>query len=75
MNVDQALGHPYIKIFRGSESEPIFGRSIESGFGENDKQSIKKYRDILYAMDKPIQPPSNIDQLVISIKRVKTQPS
>lgn len=54
MNVDQALGHPYIKVFRGSESEPIFGRSIESGFGENDKQSIKKYRDLLYAMDKPI---------------------
>lgn len=48
MTVDQALNHPYLKEFKGTESEVSRESAIETFMDDNHKYSIKEYRDALY---------------------------
>lgn len=47
--VDDALGHPYLKDFKGTEPENKFNGIISVAMNDNKKFSIREYREALYA--------------------------
>ncbi|CAD8212633.1 unnamed protein product [Paramecium octaurelia] len=49
MTVEQALNHPYVKEFKGTEDEISRDSAIETQMDDNHKYSVKEYRDNLYA--------------------------
>lgn len=49
MTVEQALNHPYVKDFKGTEDEISRDSPIETFMDDNHKYSVKEYRDNLYA--------------------------
>ncbi|CAD8111786.1 unnamed protein product [Paramecium sonneborni] len=49
MTVEQALNHPYVKEFKGTEDEISRDSAIETFMDDNRKYSVKEYRDNLYS--------------------------
>jgi mitogen-activated protein kinase 15 len=48
MTSDEALNHPYLKDFRGSEPEGTFDGLIQIPFNDSKKLQLKEYRNALY---------------------------
>jgi len=48
MTVEQALDHPYVREFRNPEKEITLKENIVLKIDDNEKLSIKEYRDALY---------------------------
>ncbi|CAD8065342.1 unnamed protein product [Paramecium sonneborni] len=63
MTVDQALSHPLLEDFKGTESENNYPSKITIDLAENIKLDKKKYREILYKMDLNYQKQQYIKQL------------
>ncbi|CAD8147677.1 unnamed protein product [Paramecium octaurelia] len=63
MTVDQALQHPLLNDFRGTERENNYPSKITIELSENVKLDKKKYREILYKMDVNYQKQQYIKQL------------
>ncbi|CAD8195599.1 unnamed protein product [Paramecium pentaurelia] len=49
MTVEQALNHPYVKEFKGTEDEISRDSAIETFMDDNHKFTVKEYRDALYS--------------------------
>eukprot|EP01015_Nassula_variabilis_P006277 TRINITY_DN14774_c0_g1_i1.p1 TRINITY_DN14774_c0_g1~~TRINITY_DN14774_c0_g1_i1.p1 ORF type:complete len:264 (-),score=40.41 TRINITY_DN14774_c0_g1_i1:37-765(-) len=48
LTVEEALSHKYVADFAGTEDEPICEKPIEISMDDNQKFSIKEYREALY---------------------------
>ena len=49
LTADQALRHPYVAQFHNPEDEPVCTRKINIPIDDNQKFSIREYRNKLYA--------------------------
>ena len=49
LSAEQALRHPYIAQFHNPEDEPVCTRRINIPIDDNQKFSIREYRNKLYA--------------------------
>ncbi len=49
MTTEEALKHPYLKDFKGTEPEITYNGVIEIPFNDSSKLKIKEYRDALYS--------------------------
>ncbi|CAD8209274.1 unnamed protein product [Paramecium pentaurelia] len=49
LTVEQALNHPYVKEFKGTEDEISRDSAIEALMDDNHKYTVKDYRDALYS--------------------------
>lgn len=49
LSAEQALRHPYVAQFHNPEDEPICNRRINIPIDDNQKFSIREYRNKLYA--------------------------
>jgi mitogen-activated protein kinase 15 len=47
--VEDALNHPYLKDFKGTESEPCLQTLITIPLNENKKLTINEYREAIYS--------------------------
>jgi len=48
MTIEEALSHPYVAEFRNEATEYVLPEPIKLRIDDNDKLSIKEYRDALY---------------------------
>ena len=48
MTTEEALNHPYLKEFKGTQPEPLFNGVIQIPFNDSNKLSLNDYRDALY---------------------------
>jgi len=49
LTADQALQHPYVQQFHNPEEEPVCTKKIFIPIDDNQKFSIKEYRNKLYS--------------------------
>ena len=49
LTADQALRHPYVAQFHNTDDEPICARKINIPIDDNQKFSIREYRNKLYS--------------------------
>lgn len=48
MTIEEAILHPYLKEFQGTEEEGVKDSIVETLMDDNFKYSVKEYRDALY---------------------------
>ncbi len=49
LTAEEALEHPYVRLFHKPEDEPICGKKINITMDDNHKFSIREYREKLYS--------------------------